>query len=396
MSHFTVLVIGDNVDEQLAPYHEFECTGDDNYIQDIDVTEEARKRYIKATDRRYQSPNGKIHSGFTKKGEWKKQFLREPTPEELAAHNNDFIGSGMSGNLQWTSHDWGDGKGYRAKIVQIPVGWKEVEVLTRDYETFAEWIEGYYGHKVVPFGEEPDLRETHKYGYTIVDENGEVVKTVDRTNPNKKWDWYQVGGRWNGFFKLKPAAVAVGAGMLGIAGLNRLDPGYEPPAIDRADSCLKGEIDVEGMRQEAEAEAAERYDKVHDLVGDLSWEPWTVFLERFGINEGSTAVIPGGIDAARDAYHAQPAILALRSSADYIWEPDDFLVSREAYLQAARDGAILTFALVKDGEWHERGSMGWFGCVSDAKDRDIWVKQCSDLIDSLPDDTLLTVCDCHI
>jgi hypothetical protein len=26
MSHFTVLVIGDNPEEQLAPYHEFECT----------------------------------------------------------------------------------------------------------------------------------------------------------------------------------------------------------------------------------------------------------------------------------------------------------------------------------------------------------------------------------
>jgi hypothetical protein len=35
MSHFTVMVIGDNVDEQMAPYHEFECTGDDNeYVQD--------------------------------------------------------------------------------------------------------------------------------------------------------------------------------------------------------------------------------------------------------------------------------------------------------------------------------------------------------------------------
>lgn len=35
MSHFTVLVIGPNYEEQLAPYHEFECTGcDDEYVQD--------------------------------------------------------------------------------------------------------------------------------------------------------------------------------------------------------------------------------------------------------------------------------------------------------------------------------------------------------------------------
>jgi hypothetical protein len=30
MSHFTVMVIGNDVDEQLAPFHEFECTGQDD------------------------------------------------------------------------------------------------------------------------------------------------------------------------------------------------------------------------------------------------------------------------------------------------------------------------------------------------------------------------------
>lgn len=49
MSHFSVLVVGDNVEVQLAPYHEFECTGrDDQYVQEIDETEEARAEY--ATD----------------------------------------------------------------------------------------------------------------------------------------------------------------------------------------------------------------------------------------------------------------------------------------------------------------------------------------------------------
>jgi hypothetical protein len=46
MSHFSVLVIGGNVEEQLQPFHEFECTGtDDQYVQEIDQTEEARKNF---------------------------------------------------------------------------------------------------------------------------------------------------------------------------------------------------------------------------------------------------------------------------------------------------------------------------------------------------------------
>ena len=36
MSHFAVLVVGDDVESQLAPYHEFECDGiHDEYVQTV-------------------------------------------------------------------------------------------------------------------------------------------------------------------------------------------------------------------------------------------------------------------------------------------------------------------------------------------------------------------------
>ena len=41
MSHFTVLVIGDDVEKQLQPYHEYECTGvKDEYVKWIDLHQE--------------------------------------------------------------------------------------------------------------------------------------------------------------------------------------------------------------------------------------------------------------------------------------------------------------------------------------------------------------------
>ncbi len=41
MSHFGVLVVGDNVRHQLAPFHEFECTGIDNeFVVEVNRTEE--------------------------------------------------------------------------------------------------------------------------------------------------------------------------------------------------------------------------------------------------------------------------------------------------------------------------------------------------------------------
>jgi hypothetical protein len=309
MSHFAVLVVGKNVEEQLAPYHEFECTGDDNsYVQDIDNTEEARKEY-------------------------------------QSRDNSE--------------------------------------------ETFAEFCESCYGHMIVPFNQQPDLSNEHKYGYTLVDGKGEVIKTVDRTNPNRKWDWYQVGGRWTGYFKLKQMAV----GVLGEPGLQRMDKGYVPPSEDRADSCLKGDIDIEGMREEAGEEAAKRYDlfaKVTEgLPVHLSWDE----VKRRNIKNESDV----DYEKARKEYGDQPVVKALHNSKETMWfEADDFLVSREQYIQRARDGAFTLFAVVKDGQWYERGSMGWWGCVSDEKDRDEWNQKFSSLIDDLSDDTILTVVDCHI
>ena len=57
---------------------------------------------------------------------------------------------------------------------------------------------------------------------------------------------------------------------------------------------------------------------------------------------------------------------------------------------------ISAFAVVKDGKWYERGKMGWFGVVTDEKDKDAWSEQVKQLIVSLPPDTLLTMYDCHI
>ena len=62
------------------------------------------------------------------------------------------------------------------------------------------------------------------------------------TNP--KWDWYQLGGRWTGFFKLKEGRE----GALGSPGILT-----EPAEDGWVDGALKGDIDFEGMRDAAAA-----------------------------------------------------------------------------------------------------------------------------------------------
>ena len=131
MSHFTVMVIGENHEKQLAPFHEFECTGNnDEYVQDEDVTEEIQARIDDKED-----------------------------PESI----------------------------------EEALGYYGLEDKIVDDES-----------KVEKVGDEC----VHKYGYAIV-KDGKLIKAVNRTNPNRKWDWWQMGGRWSGFLKLKEGAEGV-------------------------------------------------------------------------------------------------------------------------------------------------------------------------------------------
>lgn len=68
MSHFTVLVVTKEeptkevLGKELGPFHQFECTGrDDEYVQTIDITEEAIKEYKSQTTKMVVSEDGQYH-----------------------------------------------------------------------------------------------------------------------------------------------------------------------------------------------------------------------------------------------------------------------------------------------------------------------------------------------
>jgi len=355
MSHFTVLVIGSNVDAQLAPFHEFESTGrDDQYVQDIDKTEEARAAYEDYRRSMVRLADGREVPTYAD------EFYRDPTDEELKKIG-PFAGTGGCNGLAWSSRDWNDGKGYRTKVHYLPEGAVEFE---KPFDTFADYLR--YAHDenfVVLFGGEPDLEGDHKLGYALVDEKGEVTKVVDRTNPNAHWDWYEIGGRWSGHLRLKDGRMV--------------------------NQAKKGAIDFEGMRDAAGREAGETWDEATKVIAGRSFMLWDETRKEYGDD----------IDKARDVYNAQDVIKDFRKARGtfgLFTDPADFRCTREEYVQAARDRAISTFAVVRDSKWYARGETGWWGTVHNKMDEKEWLQKFAELIDDLPDDTLLTVVDCHI
>lgn len=307
MSHFTVLVIGDDVEKQLAPYHEFECTGtDDEFVQSIDIT---------------------------------KDVLKEA----------------------------------------------ETSSLTEALE--------YYGltNRQISDISRLDLTARHKYGYAIV-KNGRLIQAINRTNQQAKWDWYVIGGRWSGYFKLKPGKD----GELGEPGVfnNEADEGT-------ADCLRKGDIDFEGMRNAAAREAGLRWAAVRRVITDAINHKEIKFHKSWESVRGNTNKLNDEqLDAARMAYQDQSTVKAIKAASKSIGYVDDLdtilTQTRAQYEQAARDSAVTTFALVKDGKWYERGEMGWWACVAGEKDANKWNAEYAALIDSVPDDTKFTLVDCHI
>lgn len=318
MSHFTVLVIGENPEKQLQPYHEYECTGiEDEYVVDVDYSDK----------------------------------IKEDLSREL------FVGN-RKDNFALDYHYNED----KAK---------------EEFESYKKMTRLEYINKT-----EEDLDEYIQEEFGVEKKNGVWYR---KTNPNAKWDWYELGGRWTGMLKMKAHAV----GELGSPGLmtSPAEEGY-------ADQARKGEVDFDGMREEAADKAAKAYDKAMKYIGDIhEHENWNVLRERV-ISAGGT------IDDARKAYHQQPRCVAWNKIEDrdfrFGYEVDRFSVSREKFIQDARNSAVLTFAVIKDGKWYERGEMGWWACVSNEKDGDVWAEEFSKLLDSVSDDTLISIYDCHI
>jgi hypothetical protein len=292
MSHFTVLVIGDKIEEQLAPYDEnmemepYKRRVDVPYLQEL--ARSAQVRVPVDSDR--------------------------PNPEDIAA-------------------------------------------VVRYYEEDAEQDEeGWY--------------------------------TWSTYNPDSKWDYWRIGGRWGGSFILKPGRQGYTAEIAWEKTFHDAD--NQIPA-GHCDQALKGNIDFAAMDAEARAYAAQRWAAMEAAVAGLPMaESWDEVRAR----------IPD-IEAARDFYGGQPMVRALREARlESFSGPDeisDLKQDQEAYLDREVQQSWAPYAMLQKGVWQAPGKMGWFGMSNEAPDEyAAWCAEVRSVVINLPDDVLLTMCDLHI
>lgn len=203
-----------------------------------------------------------------------------------------------------------------------------------------------------------------------------VWKEYSTYNPKSKWDWYTLGGRWHGMLKLKPGFK----GSLGKSGA------FDNESLGGVDQCRLEAIDFELMQNEAAEKAAKEYDEIHAIIAGRDIPRWKEdYVDKFEeINE------------ARDAYGKHPVIIDYCKKNVFV-DIEDFAVTRDEYIEKARKGAFMTFAVVtEDGTWYERGEMGWWACVSNEKEDGEWEEEFYKLVMGLDPKTLVSLYDCHI
>jgi hypothetical protein len=259
MSHFAVLVIGPNVEKQLQPFHQFECTGvDDEYVIEVEEDLDDADDYLK-----------------------------------------------------------------------------------------------------VEFGAQPNLKGEHKYGYVMLNAESKAVKFVRRTNPNYKWDWWMVGGRWSRF-------------------LTDHDGNYK-------NEGLKKDFNLKAKKEECLSLSESRWEEIQKVIAGREFYTWSEMREMH----------KDDIDSARVAFNQQQVIIDLTKAGrfDFYDNTSEFKMSKEEFVKTRTP---CTFAILMNGEWITKGEMGWFGMSNNTFSDVEWAEKWWEVIDSLDDETQLAIVDCHI
>ena len=189
-------------------------------------------------------------------------------------------------------------------------------------------IKSYY-QKLFECKDDEDFYKLYRGDGEYYDDDGNELSTY---NPKSKWDWYSIGGRWDGYFNLK------GGGRTNVAKIS--------------------DIIWEGT--EEEKESYRRY--------------WEVVVEHQPLKEG---------EDKRDFFNLYKEEYYLNR-----------YHTKEEY--ATRASAAHPYAvLTEEGEWVAPGEMGWFSSSESDEDQKKYEDWFFNYIKE-HQDYYITLVDCHI
>ena len=332
MSHFNVIVCANDEEEVarlLASFQENnmdDCP--DEFLKFSEVETEYKQKYENEKAERVVMPDGRLLSRFD---------------DEFRVPGS--VGTLVSGSSEGATH-----------VIPVDLDVEEFP-FTVIYPTFEEYMDDWHGFSK----RDPDKKV---YGYW--------------ENPDAKWDWFQIGGRWSGFFEPE------------------YDPNDDPANTITCSLCSgtgdrPGWVSYEGRNKEGEVSYRYSSKTVLEVkIAESEKNP-----EEFSVHrkfKDDWAEQCNGCNACKGKGE-RPVWPTERKPV-----PADTCLVGDPNIKKMRDeakGSALSFAmLTPEGRWLQSGDMGWWASVSNEDpdyDETFWQE-----IDRLTLDQRLYIVDCHI
>jgi hypothetical protein len=238
----------------------------------------------------------------------------------------------------------------------ISGGTQVTRTFKEAYATFEAFCKDYH-HQAAPD------EKTGRYGYW--------------RNPNKTWDWFQIGGRWRGFFPVK-AGARVHIGKAGA--FNNQPDAYD--GCESSDVARASDIDMDAVAKKTRQEAEGFFDEYEKLLAnplDKKLHDWGGPRSR-ALDLGLIDVVRGPALSGKSADGKEtitapwsklhPSIDEERRS----WTDVIEVLDRAAFLAKYEHCfcPISAYAALRDEDasgvatptWHAPGKMGRFGSSS--------------------------------
>lgn len=212
MGSFSVLVIGEDVDKQLAPYISDPQTGESipyDLSLNVDIQEEMHDIYLQSFSTCFVDPQGRICSP------WESRFWRDEFESERGKELTSIECAVTEGRARFSYYL---PAGYKRKVkvrqrLVLPKGYQLIKVPTNNIISFTEWAREKYndymgGYEILDQSQVPLPEEMqYKNGWIRINDNGAVSEWVNISQAHLS-SW-QVGDRdayGKGVFSLKPDA----------------------------------------------------------------------------------------------------------------------------------------------------------------------------------------------
>jgi len=248
--------------------------------------------------------------------------------------------------LPW--HEY-ESTGYEEYVENIDV----TDEVYENWNTMSDEEKKEYNNDIIKYAS-----DYHGYNASYCNDN--QLKFYDKTNPNAKWDWWEVGGRFTGLMSDNNG--------------------------NTDNDCLpKKDVNFSIYEKKLYDELSEKYDKLVSIVNNREFPHFMDLKEQYGLEK------------AREIYNSNDVIKEVENSdiLDFFEKLEDILsYDKETYL---KNKAInVPYAIVYDGKWYERGELGWWGISKNEQTLFDWKIEFDKIWNSIPDDYWVTLIDYHI